>query len=336
MDLDAGLIETGTTADEPCVSIQKTLLGSYTDPQNGADVTETTNQIAINASFPTKFDLEICVTNCGDIDLNYVEVNDTIGDEFTIIPGSNLGEDVTWNENTKEIIWQLSELVIGDTECITIPIQTIEAESGIYHPIYSDDETCLTAISPADDTIYSSPYGNEYYVENPTNNPFYSIKFETQAPDGIRDGEYDIFEFTLNQDPGEYTFRLELTRGNGDVYMIIPYEQTVTSDDFTVEYLYKIDNGDGTYTIGFNVTNDDSSSGAALSHVAFELPCISYCDPMLVNNGAEVTVETTTCTLHAKTEQVIFDIIPITDGIGNIDPNLPIITQAVQAFCNPE
>ncbi len=35
------------------------------------------------------------------------------------------------------------------------------------------------ASAPTHGAIYTSPTGRQYQVENPTNNPFYSIKFET-------------------------------------------------------------------------------------------------------------------------------------------------------------
>ncbi|MBD3249056.1 hypothetical protein GF336_03350 [Candidatus Woesearchaeota archaeon] len=51
---------------------------------------------------------------------------------------------------------------------------------------------------PSDGSVYSGEFNN-YEVENPTNNPFYSIKYETLG-EGVRDGGYDIFSFTLDQD----------------------------------------------------------------------------------------------------------------------------------------
>jgi len=53
------------------------------------------------------------------------------------------------------------------------------------------------AIEPEDESTYISPFGNNYHVENTTNNPFYSIKFETLGPDGIKNGAMDEFIFTL-------------------------------------------------------------------------------------------------------------------------------------------
>lgn len=53
-----------------------------------------------------------------------------------------------------------------------------------------------TVVSPADGGRFSGPSGRSYGVENPTNNPFRSIKFETVG-EGIRDGATETFAFTL-------------------------------------------------------------------------------------------------------------------------------------------
>ncbi|GIV68430.1 MAG: hypothetical protein KatS3mg048_1292 [Caldilinea sp.] len=52
------------------------------------------------------------------------------------------------------------------------------------------------AIAPANGAIYTSATGRQYKVENPTNNPFYSIKFETVGA-GIANGESDLFVYTI-------------------------------------------------------------------------------------------------------------------------------------------
>ncbi|MCO6484293.1 MAG: hypothetical protein J5I41_00815, partial [Saprospiraceae bacterium] len=53
----------------------------------------------------------------------------------------------------------------------------------------------IPALSPPDGSIYSGNLGN-YHVENPTNNPFYSIKFESIG-DPFNQGETEVFVFTL-------------------------------------------------------------------------------------------------------------------------------------------
>ena len=80
------------------------------------------------------------------------------------------------------------------------------------------------ASAPTHGAIYTSPTGRQYQVENPTNNPFYSIKFETIGS-GIADGESDLFVYAVpgNFDPnagmkvqakgGQKIDRLELTPG---------------------------------------------------------------------------------------------------------------------------
>ena len=54
----------------------------------------------------------------------------------------------------------------------------------------------VVATFPEDGTIYTSPTGRTYLVENPTDDPFYSIKFASES-DGIGNGERDLFKYTI-------------------------------------------------------------------------------------------------------------------------------------------
>lgn len=335
LDIDAGLLS-DIHQEEACIMILKTLYGAYTDPVTGDDLIDPIDQIAIGADFSTKFILELCVTNCGPVPLQDIVVLDFLGPLFTISDGLQPPE-ILWDEFTNEITWIIPELLDGETICIQIPIETIEFEDGIYHPICSE-EICLVAIDPEDGATVPSLVHPDisYFIENPSGNPFHSIKFETVG-EGIRDGNYDIFEFTLDQDPGIFDIDVELKRGNsGNVYVTVTNVGDIaSSDDFTVEFLYINDNGDGTYTYGFNVTNDNDEGGAALSHVAFRLPCVVVCDEIIVNDGAEVTAYPIGCSgpLYAKTEQILLNICCIDNGIGTLQPTLPYSTPYAMDTC---
>ncbi len=55
----------------------------------------------------------------------------------------------------------------------------------------------LTAMSPADNTIFTAPStGREYLVRNPNYSPFYSLRFKSVLG-GISGGESDVFRYTL-------------------------------------------------------------------------------------------------------------------------------------------
>jgi len=56
------------------------------------------------------------------------------------------------------------------------------------------------ALEPDDESTYTAPSGNNYSVENTTNNPFHSIKFETLGPDGIKNGGMEEFSFVMPLD----------------------------------------------------------------------------------------------------------------------------------------
>jgi len=62
-------------------------------------------------------------------------------------------------------------------------------------------------IWPSDGSTYSGIFNN-YGIENPTNNPFYSIKYETIG-EGVKNGGYDIFEFMLNELVEDYEISIQ-------------------------------------------------------------------------------------------------------------------------------
>ncbi len=69
------------------------------------------------------------------------------------------------------------------------------------------------ATSPADNSTYQSAGGINYNIENTTNNPFYSIKFETLGQ-GIKKGESDIFCFDLYTDLNYNSFDIQAKAAN--------------------------------------------------------------------------------------------------------------------------
>ncbi|MBK7939933.1 MAG: DUF4394 domain-containing protein [Lewinellaceae bacterium] len=55
----------------------------------------------------------------------------------------------------------------------------------------------LIADGPANNSVYSSPGGHSYEVRNPNFSPFYSIRFKETSGNGIANGQFDVFEYTL-------------------------------------------------------------------------------------------------------------------------------------------
>ncbi len=54
----------------------------------------------------------------------------------------------------------------------------------------------LTAVAPANNSVYTAPSGRQYDVRNPNYTPFYSVRFKSKA-DSIANGQSDIFEYQL-------------------------------------------------------------------------------------------------------------------------------------------
>ena len=54
----------------------------------------------------------------------------------------------------------------------------------------------FSAVSPANNSIYTSPDGRKYDVRNPNFSPFYSIRFKSKT-DSIANGQSEVFSYTL-------------------------------------------------------------------------------------------------------------------------------------------
>ena len=121
--------------------------------------------------------------------------------------------------------------------------------------------------------------GNTYKVENTTNDPFYSVKFEFLSGTEVKEGGYDVFKYTLpaavvadmknmqveakaSTDSRTYDLACDFTSPAG-------CGSPVGDDAFSVSFDGAVDNGDGTYTLKFKVYVFGEHG---LSHVSFSLP----------------------------------------------------------------
>ena len=124
---------------------------------------------------------------------------------------------------------------------------------------------------------------NLYNVENPTDNPFYGIKFNYQSGMEIKDGDYDEFKVTLPTEAvaamtsinleakaGEEVGQVTLTSDACQINQPLPCEP-VKSDGskFSFTFAGATDNGDGTTMLTFWVSNYTTFG---LSHVTIGLP----------------------------------------------------------------
>jgi len=144
-----GTITTGKW--KSTIGIQKTLIGSYTDPHTGDSLLEPTNLIAIAAGFPTRFKLTICVENRGSTGLKNIAVSDII--KSTVAPREWLPvEGVSWYNydpdggewdgihfGLNELTWTIGTLTPGEEACLTIWIETLQNPEGKYEPTSGDE-----------------------------------------------------------------------------------------------------------------------------------------------------------------------------------------------------
>lgn len=76
----------------------------------------------------------------------------------------------------------------------------------------------VPAIGPANNSTYTA--GKSYHIENTTNNPFYSIKFETIG-EGIKFGQSDVFCYTLPTAVAYGQTSLQIQAKNGNNVTIV-------------------------------------------------------------------------------------------------------------------
>jgi hypothetical protein len=75
----------------------------------------------------------------------------------------------------------------------------------------------ITAVSTVTNTVITSANGRKYEVRNPNTNPFYSIRFKTQA-DGITAGKSDVFEYILPPQANPNYLLSQVRLANGETY----------------------------------------------------------------------------------------------------------------------
>lgn len=120
---------------------------------------------------------------------------------------------------------------------------------------------------------------NQYGVENPTNNPFYGIKFEFKSGSEVKNGDSDIFSYTLPKDVVAGMTSVQFEGKAGTIQYIAEMQCDFTSplacdpvgdaNQFKAQFLGATDNGDGTLTLTFQLWNYTSFG---LSHASFSLP----------------------------------------------------------------
>jgi len=122
---------------------------------------------------------------------------------------------------------------------------------------------------------------NTYGVENTTNNPFYGIKFEYQSGTEVKNGDMDTFQFIVTAEQLAQFTSIQLEAKAANYVGIVTMETDFTSpiptgdvakDDeryFAFYFGGAEDNGDGTFTLTFQVQN---MTDRGLSHVTIGLP----------------------------------------------------------------
>jgi hypothetical protein len=122
--------------------------------------------------------------------------------------------------------------------------------------------------------------GNTYNVENPTNDPYYSVKFNFASGTEVKDGGSDVFEYSLPKDVVAAMTQMKVTaKAATDEYaatLVCDFTDATGCDAvfspdhlFGYQFLGAVENADGSLTLRFQVWVFGTN---ALSHTAFELP----------------------------------------------------------------
>lgn len=136
--------------------------------------------------------------------------------------------------------------------------------------------------APTPDPATCNMRTNTYGVENPTNNPFYGIKFEYQSGTEIKNGNMDEFKITVTAAEAAAMTSVQLEAKAADFVGTLTLEgcafneglpcgEPVRDADgyFAFYFMGAQDNGDGTMTLTFQVQN---LTNRGLSHATIGLP----------------------------------------------------------------
>jgi hypothetical protein len=123
---------------------------------------------------------------------------------------------------------------------------------------------------------------NTYSVENPTDDPFYGLKFEYRAGAEVKDSDYDEFQFTLKSGEAASMASVQMGAQAGENMGLATLEGCQfdgplpcgepTMDDsglFAFHFMGAQDHDDGTMTLVFRVQN---YAGSGLSYATIGLP----------------------------------------------------------------
>ncbi|HCX73489.1 MAG TPA: hypothetical protein DHM37_07215 [Candidatus Cloacimonas sp.] len=154
-------------------------------------------------------------------------------------------EPVTASDNG--FVFTLQNIVAdyeNSTATITISI-TNNNNKGFGHGTFGLPEGAV-AVEPEDGETYTSPTElYTYNIENPTNNPFRAIKFETIGEDGFKNNESDFFLYKVDLDYfGDWnSIQMEAKAGQNVGQVTLNFSYT---PEFSMTAFYPAENEFGT------------------------------------------------------------------------------------------
>jgi hypothetical protein len=195
--------------------------------------------------------------------------------ESIILYGGNL-------ERAKDIADQINNGLLGEDATDSVCTDYVKVIPPEKQPPTTDkmpkapkpNNPPTVDVPPPPDTATCTGRENIYGVEI-TNNPFEGIKFEYQSGTEVKNGDYDVYEVVMTAEQAAMSSIQMEAKAGENVGMVTlencNFAQGLCGDPvldgsgfFAFSLVGSKDNGDGTYTVTFQVTNN---TDAGTSHV---------------------------------------------------------------------
>jgi len=158
---------------------------------------------------------------------DYGRIGD-LGDQIASGDATRCGHEWPGNDNKGSMtgysvlgVESITGYCVSSTQCDKGFLKKIDNCDGTYNYTFNVTNGCDKGLSyvaiklptgiiplwPANGAIYMGLFRN-YSVENPTNNPFYSIKYNAVG-EGIKNGTWDLFAFKTNANISNFTIQIK-------------------------------------------------------------------------------------------------------------------------------
>jgi hypothetical protein len=164
---------------------------SYSPPQATSDCTCPGMNLVQIAGLASGADYPLGLT------LNCFRATDACGNSATCCMEVNVQEEPPCDLKTNDCVtWELLDFQVDGEFNKTYRFRVTNACAAPLQTVAFQLPMGMSAVAPANNSVYTAPSGRTYTVVNPYFSQFYSAAFNSQGP-GIANGQSDIFQYTL-------------------------------------------------------------------------------------------------------------------------------------------